>query len=59
MENPIIAAGERYNNRRVIQYREPLHDACECGKAEASAVYKGTQRLCINCLKGILEVELL
>lgn len=59
MENPIIATGERHNNRRVIPYREPLHDPCECGRHEAAVLYNGKQRLCVTCSKGILGVELL
>jgi hypothetical protein len=59
MENPIIAAGERHNNR--IPYRRPidLFDPCECGKHEAAVLYNGKQRLCVTCSKGILGVELL
>ena len=59
IENPMIASGERQNNR--IPYRRPidLFDPCECGREEAAAVFKGKQRICTNCLKGILEVELI
>lgn len=59
MENTVIAQQERHNNR--IPFRRPidLFDPCECGRAEAAIVYKGKQRLCVSCTKGILEVELL
>lgn len=58
IENPAIQAQERHNNR-PYRYRTPLYDPCECGLHEAAALYKGNQRLCETCLKGILEVELL
>ncbi|CAM4101077.1 hypothetical protein L1N85_10895 [Paenibacillus alkaliterrae] len=59
MENPIIAAGERQNNRIPIRYPRIVMNPCECGVGEAVAVYKGKQKLCITCLEGILEVELI
>ena len=59
VENPAIAAGERHNNRIPIRRPIDLFDPCECGRAEAAAVFQGKQRLCTSCLKGILEVELI
>jgi hypothetical protein len=58
MENPIVQAQERFNNRS-IPYRIPLYDPCECGKDEAVILLDGKQRLCVKCSKGILGVELL
>lgn len=59
MENTAIKAQEKFNNRPT--YRRPidLFDECECGKREAVALYKGTQRLCEDCLEGIVEVRIL
>lgn len=57
MENPIIKAQERFNNRPT--YRIPVQNACECGRFEAIAMYKGRQRLCEDCLEGIVEVRML
>jgi len=59
MENPIIKQQERINNR--VPYRRPidLFNECECGRHEAVAIYKGKQKLCTDCLEGIVEVRIL
>ncbi|MNH46264.1 hypothetical protein D3C78_1867940 [compost metagenome] len=59
MDNPIIQQQERINNRIPLRRPIDLFDPCECGRHEAAGVFQGKQRLCISCLKGILEVELL
>lgn len=50
IENPIIAAGERHNNR--IQYRSPISDACDvCGKYAAAIRINYRTCLCPACAK--------
>lgn len=52
MENPIIAAGERHNNRRVIPFRDPITDACDvCGTYAAAIRINFRTRLCKSCAK--------
>lgn len=49
MENPVIAAGERQNNRIPIRRPIDIFNPCECGKRESRATYRN-QRLCEHCL---------
>lgn len=57
MENPIIASGERHNNR--IPYRRPidLFNPCECGKHESVGSHRN-QRLCPACIEEGWEIKL-
>lgn len=59
MENAAIKAQEKFNNRPTYRMPIDLFKPCECGRFESVAVFKGKQHLCENCLKGILEVELI
>ncbi|CAH1205814.1 hypothetical protein PAECIP111893_02427 [Paenibacillus plantiphilus] len=58
MENPIVQAQERFNNRPPIRHPWPVGKACECGEYEAVSVWKG-HRLCEDCLEGIVGVTLI
>jgi hypothetical protein len=60
MDHPAVARALRtgYPAPPIRNPKEISTTACECGEWEAQAEYNG-QKLCADCLEGIVGVRLL